>query len=525
MHTERTLRNAAATIGIKSSGRIELWRERLLHDTPLLVAIRASKLSDFVSAEVSEGTSNGVKRTSDHTFPYVEPSVPTWSLRAGETITERTSNALSRIRRHGELHAFTQVFERDALMQADRLDQSLVRGELIGPLEGALVAVKDIMGIEGGQMTAGTRAYVAQSNSDALVVARLRAAGAIVIGATNLHALAYGPFSTNNEYGSVHNPLNLRRVAGGSSGGSAAAVAAGLVDIAIGTDTAGSIRMPAALCGVVGMKPTYGLLPRQGVQQLAPSLDHVGPITRSVEDARLAMLVMSGNGAAAPRRQGLLVHGQSVRETGGTGFEGVTIGVLEGGTTAGLPWEMLAAQEMTERLLVASGARIVSVRMRTWDISAAIMFCTISTEALATHRELLSDRAHLLPEDVRLRLEAGMFVTAEDYSKAQYLRACLAREIDRVLQDVDVLMYPTMPSLAPSLDEIERFVVSGQGNAPVSMNAFTLQASLTGHPAVTFPIARDRNDAGVGIQFVGARGRDFGLLNVVAACEALLKQI
>lgn len=289
MSDDATHTEIAASFKVDSAGRLDSWRERVEQDRTLIDAVRALK-------PVSFDLDMGRDDISGDTILVFEPAngLHTWARNEGESCTARVEQALARIEANEHLNAFTGVFPLEALAEARALDERLSRGEDIGPFGGAIVAVKDIMGVRDVQVSAGTGAYQSLPGDDSLVVARLRAAGGIIIGTANMHALAYGPFSTSSDFGPVRNPLNTAVVAGGSSGGSAAAVAAGLADIAVGTDTAGSIRMPAALCGVVGLKPTFSLVPAQGAQPLAASLDHIGPIARTVSDAHAALNAMLG---------------------------------------------------------------------------------------------------------------------------------------------------------------------------------------------------------------------------------------
>ena len=419
----------------------------------------------------------------------------------------RVEEALASIDAAAEGNAFTCVLAQEARETARILDERARSGELMGRLYGASIAVKDIMAVSGQVVSAGTRAFKGRlADRDAEVVRRLRAADGVVIGMTNLHALAYGPFSTSSDSGPVRNPRRLDAVAGGSSGGSAAALAMGAVDLAVGTDTAGSIRIPSALCAVVGLKGTYGEAPMTGVQPLAPSLDHVGPMARTVSDAALAWEVMSGarlDPALNPRES----------------LEGVVVADLGDAVRAGLDPPVRDGLEAALAAAVRLGARVRPVELPDLHRAPGVMLCTIGPEALEVHRTLLQHRASLLPADVRLRLEAGAFVQAADYVRAQQLRARLSDQLSAALMVADVVLLPTLPIIAPALDALEATVSDGAWSTRAAMSRFTLLANLTGHPALTIPWARDHSGAGIGVQLIGPRHGEGVLTGIAAALE------
>ncbi|WP_427008529.1 amidase [Pseudarthrobacter sp. H2] len=501
----------AAGFGVDGTGRMDIWRERISQDHPVLESVRgwapvSTRPPDYVRRPLSNGDREGALEQTGASH--------TWDRAEGESIAERVEETLARIEAHADLNAFTRVFFREALADARLLDARLARGKTIGPLGGAIVTVKDIMGVRGSRISAGTAALRSDNGKDSLVVSRLRAAGGIIIGTANLHALAYGPFSTSSDFGPVRNPLNKAVVAGGSSGGSAAAVAAGLADIAVGTDTAGSIRMPAALCGVVGVKPTYSTVPSKGTQPLAPSLDHIGPLTRTIADAQAALNAMRG------------FDGKEIKVADGIHFSerpltGVTIGLADSYVEGLLAPPIRAAFEQAKGLVRELGARLRRIHLPTLAAAPGIMLCTLGPEALHTFKDLLRERASMLPDDVRLRLEAGMFITAADYAHCQLLRQDLHHEVETAFDQVDVIMTPTMPITAPLLNEIDgNSDDEGPNRLRGSMNALTLPFNLTGNPALSLPFLLDERGAGIGMQLVGARYADSHLLMLASIIEA-----
>lgn len=410
--------------------------------------------------------------------------------------------ALARAREAADLNAFTTLNDDAPAEAADRRD---------GALAGVLVAVKDLMAVRGLPLTGGTgRRDPDVPERDATAVARLRAAGAVVIGAANLHELAYGVTSRNPHFGAVRNPCDPRRSAGGSSGGSAAAVAAGIVPVAVGTDTAGSIRIPAACCGVVGIKPSYDLVPRDGVLPLAWSLDHVGPIAGNVADAAAALAVMAGGPGRGPLRSAEAGRIRLVRPRNFF-FE-----ILE-------PSLRLALETALARLEEA-GISLIERPIEGVEDAAAIQFQTICAEAAEAHWPRLLDAPEALGEDVRVRLEIGQFLLAKDYVRAQRLRRALAAAMAAALEGVDALVTPTLIVGAPPVgaDEVE---VDGQ-RLPVhtAMTRCTAPFNLTGLPALTLPCGRDRDGLPVGLQLVGRPGGDCALIEVALAVEAALGQ-
>lgn len=418
-------------------------------------------------------------------------------------MADRVEQALATIEAAAAAHVYTCVLAQEARGTARALDARARSGAPMGPLYGALVAVKDIVAVRGRSITGGTRALqLPADDQDAEVVARLRAADAVLIGMTNLHALAFGPFSTSSDEGPVVNPRRPDAVAGGSSGGSAAAVAMGTADLAIGTDTAGSIRIPSSVCGVVGLKGTYGRAPTAGVYPLAPTLDHVGPIGRTVDDVAIGWEVVTGAPVdASPSLAGVVIGdpGADIRNS------------LDPAVREALEGALHAAADL--------GARIRAVNIPTLPLAAAAMLCTIGPEAADVHRDLLQQHAELLPPDVRLRLEAGIFVSAADYARAQRLRARLRAELSASLTEVDLVLLPTLPIIAPALDALDAQVGDGTWTLRAAMSRFTSLANLTGHPALTLPWSEDHDGGGIGIQLIAAHQREDVLLGVARTLE------
>ncbi|GAB3493423.1 amidase [Flexivirga lutea] len=490
----------ARRLGVPATGRQDRWQERAAQDETTIEQVRAARAAPGVAPCVRPGR--------DHWAPArsADAGAPSWSTPGGEKVAERVEQALARIEQQHELHAFTAVFAQRAREQAAELDRRTARGEPRGPLHGALLAVKDLVAVRGERMSGGTDAFRAEvATADAEVVQRLTRAGAVLVGATNLHPLAFGPFSAGPGLVDVVNPLCPSVVAGGSSGGSAAAVASGAVDMALGTDTAGSIRIPGAACGVVGLKGTFGAAPTGGVYPLASSLDHVGPLTGSVTDAALAWSVMIGAPSADVRRPESLT--------------GLIVGEPSAFVRRYLDPPVLTALDRALSCVADLGARVQTIEAPTLELAPALMLCTIGPEALDVHLHLLRDRADELPDDVRLRLEAAMLVTGADYARAQRLRRQLTAELNAALGSVDVLLSPTLPITPPSLDGLDGMTAGGWP-ARSAMSRLTAPFNLTGQPALTLPWGRDQVGGGIGIQLAGACGDERTVLSVALALEA-----
>jgi aspartyl-tRNA(Asn)/glutamyl-tRNA(Gln) amidotransferase subunit A len=393
------------------------------------------------------------------------------------------------------LNAFADPMARSARAEADRAGEALRAGHDLGPLHGIPVAIKDLIEVAGAPTGCGSKVepprFAAQ---DATLVARLRAAGAVILGKTNCLEYAYGV--PHPEVGQTNNPHDPSRTAGGSSGGSAAAVAAGIVPLSVGTDTGGSIRIPAAYCGIVGMKPSYGLVPLDGVFPLSWSLDHAGPLARRVGDARLLLSVMSGRDMAAPPpgrvRLGVLRRHWP--------REAVNIAVGA------------CVDAALERLDVA-GIEIREIDLPGLGAANATLADILKPEASVIHRDLLARNADGYAPGTRAQVEAGFRVPATVYVVAMRLRDRLRSEVEAVFAGVDALVSPTVPFVAPYEDP----PISG-ANHDDEMLASGF-ANLTGHPAVSLPCGQV-GGLPIGLQLTGALDTDAWLLAVAERCEA-----
>ena len=396
------------------------------------------------------------------------------------------------------LNAFADPTAAMARAQAQQATADIAAGRPLGPLHGIPVAVKDLIDVAGVPTGYGSRVMPPKiAARDATLVARLRGAGAVILGKTNLLEYAYG--IAHPDVGQTNNPHDPTRTAGGSSGGSAAAVAAGIVPIAIGTDTGGSIRIPAAYCGIVGMKPTFGLVPLDGVFPLSQSLDHAGPLAGCVADAALALAVLSGQRMAQPpvlpRRIGLVSGHFSTTATG----HAVTAQV----------------RAYIERLRVV-GVEVVEIGLPGLARANAALVDILLPEAALIHEALLAHNAAGYAPGTRAQIEAGFRTTAADYLRAKALQIVLRAEVERAFGDVDLLVSPSVPFVAPHEDPV---IVDGEDSEMLASGF----ANLTGHPSLSLPFGRI-DGLPVGLQLTGAFGRDARLLANASAVEALMSR-
>jgi aspartyl-tRNA(Asn)/glutamyl-tRNA(Gln) amidotransferase subunit A len=371
-----------------------------------------------------------------------------------------------------------------------------------GPLAGVPITVKDLILTRGIRTTAGSRTFGdgLPGTSDAPVIRRLKRAGAVILGKNNLHEVAMGVTTVNEHFGPTRNPWDRNRVSGGSSGGSAAAVAAGLGVASIGTDTRGSIRIPAACCGVTGFKPTYGLVETTGVIPLAPSLDHVGPITRSVEDAAVLLGVMAG----WPRRAARWLQAVD-------GQPALRLGICE--------WffaELDPAVELVVRdavaVIAAAGSPVQPVEIDGLTEAHRASGVLTSAEALAFHADRLAAEPEGFGPLVRQRLEHGKGLTAVDYVRANQARALVQASFMEAFRRVDVLLAPVLPALPPPIGSTE---VQIDGRPAPVLDAFTRRnsvANMGGLPACSVPCGFTPEGLPVGLQLIAAPNRDDAVL-------------
>jgi aspartyl-tRNA(Asn)/glutamyl-tRNA(Gln) amidotransferase subunit A len=406
------------------------------------------------------------------------------------------------------LNAFIRVMADDARRQAAEADRELAAGRDRGPLHGIPIAVKDLIDIEGVATTAASRVRDGhRADADAAVVVQLRRAGAIIIGKTNLHEFAYGTTSEHSAFGPVRNPHDPSRSPGGSSGGSAVAVATGMAIAALGTDTGGSVRIPAAACGTVGLKPTYGEISVEGVVPLSRTLDHVGPFARTVSDAWLLHRALLGQ-AEHPE------------------LSAAPIGALRLAVPRPYFCELLADEVSSEfegalNDLRQAGAHVDEVSIPHAAATPAIYIHIHAAEAAEYHARTLDTAANRYTPNVRLRLEMGRYILAEDHVRARNACEYLRREVDAALEGHDALILPTLPIPAPPIG-VETLTIAGS-EQPVRalMLRCTQLFNLTGHPALSIPCGTTSRGLPCGVQLVGRRSETDALMRVALAVDTI----
>jgi aspartyl-tRNA(Asn)/glutamyl-tRNA(Gln) amidotransferase subunit A len=444
------------------------------------------------------------------------------AIRAGKVgPVEATRAYLDRIARlDPTLHAYITVDADGALAAAAVLEREAAAGAWRGPLHGVPLAHKDLFLIPGLPTSCGTRTpdyFVGAPPCTA--VARLQAAGALTLGKLNMTELALGPFGDNAHHGDVQNPWRIGHVSGGSSSGSGAAVVAGLAAGALGTDTGGSIRLPAAACGVVGLKPTYGRVSRAGVMPLSWSYDHVGPLARTVRDAALMLATIAGVDPldATSSRQPVPDY---VAALDGS-VAGLRIGVAGGFYADGLDATVTAALAEAVTVLGGLGARVEPLAVPDpGPIVSGSSNVMVRAESAAIHSRLLKERPGELQPAVRDRMAPGLTVTAYDYLQGQRLRAQLTREfIDAVFSRVDVLATPTIPEPAPALAQVKAGATADVIARMGRFSRLTRPFNALGLPALSLPCGAAPDGRPLALQLVGRPFDEATLLRLGHAYE------
>jgi aspartyl-tRNA(Asn)/glutamyl-tRNA(Gln) amidotransferase subunit A len=415
-------------------------------------------------------------------------------------------SCLARIDARPDVNAFITVLREQALQEAERAARDIAAGRYVGPLHGIPVSIKDLVDLAGVPTTSGSRVPSRVPTADAPVVQRLRSAGAIIIGKTNLHEFAFGTTSDETAFGPVRHPHAPTRSAGGSSGGSAASVLDGMCLGSVGTDTGGSVRIPAAACGIVGLKPGLGEIPCEGVVPLSTSLDHVGPLARTVSDTGLLFQALKGTTV------------QGVAPAGGRLVFGVPrrhfCERLEGGVRRILDSTVVRLRE--------SGYDVHDVDIGHAECTPDVYLHIVLPEASYYHAASLDVHADKYSPGIRLRLEMGRYILAEDYLRAIRMREVLTRAVERALARCDALLLPTLP-MPPAAVGASTVDVGGV-TMPVraAMLSLTQLFNLSGHPAISLPAGRGPEGLRRSVQLVGHRGRTERLLDVAAAVEQVI---
>ena len=419
------------------------------------------------------------------------------------------------------LDAFITILEERARIDAKIAEKQIKEGIYIGPLHGIPFSIKDVICAEGVKCTAGSKImsdYI--SKIDATSVAKMKKAGAILIGTNNTHEFACGITNVNPHYGSSRNPWNASKLSGGSSGGSAVSVAVGMVPASLATDTSGSIRVPSSLCGVVGLKPTYGRVSKYGIVDLAPSLDHVGCITRSAWDAAAVLQIIAGRDPLDPTTENKKVPEYvKIVEGEETSKKRISVGIPE-------EYFFDYLQPDVERTFLEFIDTIKSMDISVFDVHIREVDKIYESwrplrlgESAEIHLKWLQTRSEDYGEDVRRMLMKGTEVSAVDYIRAHKFRKELRNEFVRLLKNFDVLIVPTTPITAPGFDE-QAVDIGGQTlQIYQALSRQTIVFDSTGLPAISIPVGFSKDNMPIGAQIIGPPFKEEKILSLAYAYE------
>ncbi|MEZ5399426.1 MAG: amidase [Bryobacteraceae bacterium] len=432
---------------------------------------------------------------------------------------ELVSDCLEAIaRRNGRLNAFVTVLEERALDQARRLDAERASGHVRGPLHGIPVALKDVFCTKGVRTTVGSKIWADHvPNYDSAVAEKLEAAGTVLIGKTGMHELAYGVTSNNPHFGAIRNPWNEDCIPGGSSGGSGVAVATGMALMAMGSDTGGSIRIPAAYCGVVGIKPTTGRVSRYGVMPLDFTLDHMGPLTATVADAALCLQALAGHD---PRDDSSSRFPVETYLPENAQLRGLRIGLPENFYFDRVDPEIAAAVRSLARKAEQAGAAVRPIAVPDMAAVNTVGRVILFAEASATMMPYLKDRSQFGPDTLAL-LDQGRLVAATDYVQAQRLRRVYQREFAELWSRVDVVLTPAAPNTAPPIGVAEVEVGGALEDVRLAATRLVRGINVLGLPALVFPAGRASGGMPMSAQLIGRPFSEAILFRAGAAFESL----
>ena len=433
-------------------------------------------------------------------------------VEAAETVLDRVEKF------DRQLNSFITPLRDQAMAQARAAEREILDGHYRGPLHGVPIAAKDLYYTKGIRTTAGSKILADFIPTyDATVIARLQDAGAILIGKLNMHEFARGATNSSSLIGGCYNPWDTLRVTGGSSGGSGAALAAGLCYGALGSDTGGSIRIPAAFCGVVGLKPTYGRVSRHGVFPLSWSLDHVGPMARTVADAALMLQVIAGHDRHDLTTRTAIVPDYMASLTGD--IEGARLGIPQEFYFEQLDAEVADSVRAAVQTLERAGARVEEVSLPLSKYAAAAGRIISLTESAEIHEKFLKTRFADYSADVRAGFLVGQLILGKHYIKAQRLRSLIRQEMAAVLRRVDALVTPTVPVAAPRIGQTTVEVGPERVETMWALSRLTRPANLTGFPALSVPCGFTQGGLPIGLQLTGRPFAEATILQIAHAYE------
>jgi len=428
---------------------------------------------------------------------------------------ELVEAVLDRVQRlNDRMRAFITITGEQALESA----RSAEKNSASGPLHGVPVSLKDLYDTKGVRTTAGGKVFADRiPTEDATVVRKLNDAGAVIVGKANMHEFAFGVTTINPHFGTARNPWKPDYISGGSSGGSASAVALALGFGSLGSDTGGSIRIPASVCGIVGLKPTYGRCSLQGVVPLSWSLDHPGPMAQTVEDVAILLSVIAGHDPLDPYSRNRPVPSYVDALTGN--IKGLRIGIPKSYFFEELDVEVDAAMKAALKVFERLGASLVEVDLQTATMQRGIWSQIASPEAFSFHEVYLQTRGQDYGADVRGRFEVGRLLLSVDYVRAQRARTVMKNECRDALKRADVIITPTLPVPPPRIDQSTVQRGSGQEPVGVALTRFTRHFNITGSPCVSIPCGFTKEGMPIGMQIVGAPFDEATVLRAAHAYE------
>lgn len=432
---------------------------------------------------------------------------------------ELTKICLERIEEFNpKLNAFITVYSDEAMKQAKKAEREIARNKYKGKLHGIPLAIKDNIYFAGRVTTMGSKIHKDfVSDFDATTVVKLRESGAIFLGKTNMHEYALGATTDNPHYGTCRNPWHLGKIPGGSSGGSAAAVSAFLAYGALGTDTSGSIRVPAAACGLVGLKATYGRVSKFGCFPEAWSLDHIGPLTRTVEDAAIIFDAISGGDKQDPTCLDLKPTKLAKKIDGD--LSKLTIGIEEDFFFHFTDADIERQVRATINKLKKMGAKVKTVKIPSLKDAFWALTIIDTSETTTVHQPLMKSHAADYGTDVRFLIECGYLPSAVDYLQALQLRRIIQKEVTAVFEEIDVLLAPTLPSKTPSVGELTS-VINGKSVDTIETCMHNVgPGNLLGLPSISMPCGIV-DGIPVGIEIIGAPLQELNVLNLAKALES-----
>jgi len=414
---------------------------------------------------------------------------------------ELTNDALKKI--DSRLNAFITVLGDSARARASAMDAELSHGIDRGPMHGIPIAHKDLVYTKGVRTTGGSKIFKDfVPDHDADIAISLERAGTVLVGKTNLHEFAYGITSTNPHFGAVRNPWDTERIPGGSSGGSGAAIAAGIVPMATGTDTGGSIRIPASFCGITGLKPTFGLISKRGVMPLGWTMDHMGPMTKTVRDCAVAFHAMGGPEVALKNAD----------------IRGLRIGLPVNYYFDRLDLEVSESVRTAVQTAAALGARIVDIKVPNIDEINVVARVLLLAEATSVHQAHL-DRRGDIGADVMTLLDQGRLIRGSDYVDAQRLRRIYCREFSKLWSEVDCIFTPTTPTPAPKIGQMTMKVGAVDEDVRLATTRLMRAINVLGIPALSIPCGFTKAGLPIGLQILGAPKAEEMILRVGVAVE------